>query len=656
MQPQNHKKITGFSDNSKSTVGFLKILCYTEKERACLLMIASPRRILTERAFRYSMRKTFQIDKKTKGLYEPGVRMEADGIRFTVTAPVGSQVSLLLYEKESKKLAAELPFSEHSGSLYSIKLLGLDWSAYLYNYKIQDQVQTDLFAHGITKSAESEETFGELHLEEFDWGKSKKPRIPYEQGIMYHLHVRNYTMHEKSGVAHRGTFLGLQEKIPYLKKLGVNQMILMPVYEFEEKEKAKEEPGKKGTPVKKVSDRYNYWGYKQGFYLAPKKNYAATENPVLELKNMVKAFHQHQMEVILEFYFSEETVLRDQIQILRYWMEEYQIDGFRIMGDTDLTRHLAGDPLFGDCKILSYYCGDLRESALQISQMAEMNDGFLNDMRRCLKGDEGMLEALAFRTRRNPSGYGIINYITGHDGFTLQDLVSYDQKHNEENGEQNRDGCQNNYSWNCGVEGDTRKRDITALRMKLKKNAMMMLLLSQGTPMILAGDEFGNSQNGNNNPYCLDNEVSWVDWGAYKRNQKFVSFVRSLIAFRKSEALLHRETEYSFADRKACGYPDLSYHSQKAWYGDFNYAKRQIGMLYCGNYVGEDHFLYVLYNLHPQSQELALPKLPEKMKWFRKIDTSLKDSVCVERKEIDKKEKMIEIPERTVVLLIGEQE
>ena len=137
---------------------------------------------------------------------------------------------------------------------------------------------------------------------------------------------------------------------------------------------------------------------------------------------MVKAFHEHQMEVILEFYFTRETVLREQIKILQYWMEEYQIDGFRIMGDTDLARHLAGDPLFSDCKILSCYCGEIDEEMLQRSQMAEMNDGFMNDCRRILKGDEGMLEALAYRTRRNPSGYGVINYITSHDGFTLQDL------------------------------------------------------------------------------------------------------------------------------------------------------------------------------------------------------------------------------------------
>ena len=603
------------------------------------------------------MRNRFKTEEKIKGFYEPGVRMEEDGVRFTVAVPERADVSLLLYEKESGEQAAELPFPKEgtAGRIRSIKGYGLDWQAYRYNYEIQGQIIQDPFARGLWEKKDGQIQC-ELDFTPYSWGKSKKPQISYEDGIMYHLHVRNYTMHEKSGVIHKGTFLGLQEKIPYLKKLGVNQVILMPVYEFDEQQKEERNAAEKGKPVKKAANQKNYWGYKDGYYFAPKRRYAATDCPSVEFKNMVKAFHEHGMEVILEFYFSGNTVIREQIRVLKYWMEEFQIDGFRIMGNTDLARHLAGDPLFAKCKILSYYCGDLNEQQLNDRNMAEMNDGFLNDMRRCLKGDEGMLDALAMRTRRKPSGYAVVNYITGHDGFTLQDLVSYDRKHNEENGEQNKDGCQCNYSWNCGVEGETRKRDVLFLRNKLKKNAMMMLLFSQGTPMLLAGDEFCNSQKGNNNPYCLDNEVSWVDWGVYKKNIRFVQFVKALIAFRKSEKLLRMEKEYSFMDRQACGYPDLSYHGSKAWYGDFGYTQRHLGMLYCGSYAREATFLYVIYNMHPQSQKQALPKLPEKMKWVKKIDTSLKDSIFSEPEELDKKEKMITIPERSIWLLTGEQE
>ena len=234
--------------------------------------------------------------------------------------------------------------------------------------------------------------------------------------------------------------------------------------------------------------------------------------------------------------------------------------------------------------------------------------------------------------------------------------MSYNKKHNEENGENNLDGSDWNYSWNCGAEGESRKRDILALRLRQRKNAMMLLLLSQGTPMILAGDEFGNSQNGNNNPYCLDNPVSWTDWGNCRKNQKFLQFVKDLIAFRKEEPMLHREKAYSFMDRQACGYPDLSYHGRKAWYGDFGCQERKLGMLYFCREEGKEKFLYVMYNLNSEEQELALPKLPGKIKWYKTVDTSLSETICNTGQEMESKEKMMTIPGRTIVILTGKEE
>ena len=599
------------------------------------------------------MKNSFKTDRIREDFFEPGVRKEADGIRFSVAAGSANSISLLLYEKEKGSLAAEIPFPVQQETVKTVKILGLDWTQYRYNYSINDRIMTDPYARGIWTDDDGNMQ-GEMDFTQFRWGKCKRPHISYNEGMMYHLHVRNYTMHEKSGVIHRGTFLGLQEKIPYMKKLGVNQIILMPVYEFceEEKESVKDQTGK---PARRTFAQKNFWGYKRGFYFAPRRKYAATDNPAAELKNMIKMFHKHEMEIIPEMYFPQDVPLREQIEVLKYWMEEYRVDGFRIMGETDLSQHLAQDPVFAGVKLISYYYGDQTKQTDKKTEqnLAEMNDGFLNDIRRILKGDEGMLEQMAFRIRRNPPSCAVINYITGHDGFTLQDLVSYDKKHNEENGENNLDGCQCNYSWNCGAEGESRKRNIMTLRTKMKKNAMILLLFSQGTPMLLAGDEFGNSQKGNNNPYCLDSPVSWVDWGSYRRNLNFTNFVRSLIAIRKSEKLLHREEEYSFMDQNGCGYPDLSYHGSRAWYGDFGYAQRTLGMLYCGSYVGEERFLYVMYNLHPQEQELALPKLPGKMKWHKRIDTSLKDSILEESELTEEKLKMIKIPARTIILLIG---
>ena len=203
--------------------------------------------------------------------------------------------------------------------------------------------------------------------------------------------------------------------------------------------------------------------------------------------------------------------------------------------------------------------------------VAECNDGFMIDVRRFLKGDEESLKAFAERMRRNPKGSGLINYIASHDGFTLCDLVSYEERHNEDNGEQNRDGRVQNYSWNCGEEGKSRKKKILELRNRQMKNAWCMLLLSAGTPMILAGDEFCNSQLGNNNPYCLDNEISWLDWKGYKSgNSEMFRFVKDLIAFRKKHKILHMGQELSMTDSLSCGFPGISYHSSSAWYGELD--------------------------------------------------------------------------------------
>lgn len=587
-----------------------------------------------------------------------GVCKESRGIRFTV-ASAEKDVSLILYDRESGKEAARfsLPAEPSEGRIRSIVIGGLDWRKYRYNYQIRDQIVQDPYATALTEMdgvCQCEMSFGV-----FSWGESKHPGISLEQGILYHLHVRNYTMQEGSGVRHRGTFRGLQEKLPYLKKLGVNQLLLMPVYEFEEDTN----PGllKKGKkdPIQPVVHK-NYWGYKSGFYFAPKRRYTAGEDPVREFKAMVRAYHEQGIEILLEFYFEAETPLQLQIDCLRHWVREYQVDGFRIMGNTELVRYLTQDDFFADTKILAPYLGEIAysEDAARVRCTAEIHDGFMNDVRRILKGDEGMLEAFVYRTRRNPKEYAAVNYIAGHDGFTLRDLVSYDRKHNEENGEQNNDGPKWNYSWNCGAEGETRKKDVLSLRARQQKNALMMLFFSQGTPMLLAGDEFGNSQRGNNNPYCLDNEVSWVDWTAAKKvqNRRQLDFVRSLIALRKSEKLFQRREEMVMSDTRACGYPDLSYHGSKAWYADYDYENRQIGMLYSRSYVKEDGFLYVCYNLHPEKQPLALPKLPEGYHWEIAIDTFQTESILEKPQKCKRNQKILEMPPRTIRVLYGKKD
>ena len=337
--------------------------------------------------------------------------------------------------------------------------------------------------------------------------------------------------------------------------------------------------------------RLNYWGYTKAFHFAPKRAYAATKDPVREFKDMVKTMHRLGIEVLMEFYFPEGCSPRYITECLQYWVQEYHVDGFHVRGVQGICNLMATDPLFADTKLLNIYfpVEEIygKKNLPKKRMVAECNDGFMIDVRRFLKGDEESLKAFAERMRRNPKGSGLINYIASHDGFTLCDLVSYEERHNEDNGEQNRDGRVQNYSWNCGEEGKSRKKKILELRNRQMKNAWCMLLLSAGTPMILAGDEFCNSQLGNNNPYCLDNEISWLDWKGYKSgNSEMFRFVKNLIAFRKKHKILHMGQELSMTDSLSCGFPGISYHSSSAWYGELDGQNRKIGVMYCGKYAG----------------------------------------------------------------------
>lgn len=600
-----------------------------------------------------------------------GVTEEEDGINFAVAASGSHEVKLVLYKKGSPCIIKEIPFPDGQliGDIYAMKVCGLLWSQYEYNYMSDGQIFQDPYARLIV----GREHFGEevsaeegdaircgFAFEPYDWMEDQNPRIPYQEIIAYQLHVRGFTRHNGSRVRHKGTFLGLQEKIPYLKDLGINQVKLMPSYEFDEIKKLHPQMSMSYELRETEIPRVNYWGYEPGNYFAPKKSYGATKDVVREFKDLVRTMHANGMEIIMEFYFPDQISPRLIMDCLTYWVADYHIDGFHILADQVLCNMLAKDPLLSRTKIMAVYFPTeelYREVPFpEYENLAECNDGFLVDIRRFLKGDEDQLNQFTYRIRRNPAGRGMINYITNHDGFTMMDLVSYDEKHNEANGEQNRDGSSHNYSWNCGVEGKSRKKKILDLRMKQIKNAFLLLLLSQGTPMLLAGDEIGNSQDGNNNPYCQDNELSWVDWNLNKKNLEILQFVKDAIAFRKRHKILHMPYELRVMDTVSCGYPDISYHGNRAWYGAFEHTNRQVGVMYCGFYAGEDIFLYAAYNMHWVEHEFALPHLPENLDWYTAIDTGKADgnSVYEEGSEplLDVQNIFTVLP-RTIVVLIG---
>lgn len=607
-----------------------------------------------------------------KGNYQRlGVTKEEDGINFAVAVAGSHEVKLVLYKKGSPHIAQEIPFpKEHLiGDILAIKVCGLRWSEYEYNYWSDGQIFQDPYAQLIV----GREHFGEavsledgdtircgFAFETYDWMEDTNPQIPYQEIISYQLHVRGFTRHNGSKVRHKGTFMGVQEKIPYLRELGINQVKLMPAYEFNEIKKLHAQMSMSYEMRQEEMPRVNYWGYEAGNYFAPKKSYGASKDVIREFKDLVRTMHANGMEVIMEFYFPNQINPRLIMDCLTFWVTNYHIDGFHILADQVLCNMLAKDPLLSRTKIMAVYFPTeefySEPPFPEYENLAECNDGFLIDIRRFLKGDEDQLNQFTYRIRRNPAGRGIINYITNHDGFTLMDLVSYDEKHNEANGEQNRDGSSYNYSWNCGVEGKSRKKKILDLRMKQIKNAFLLLLLSQGTPMLLAGDEIGNSQEGNNNPYCQDNEISWVDWNLNKKNQEILQFVKDVIAFRKRHKILHMPYELRVMDTVSCGYPDVSYHGSRAWYGAFEHTNRQVGVMYCGFYAGEDIFLYTAYNMHWVEHEFALPHLPENLDWYTAIDTGKSDGNCVYE---EGSEPLLEVQNiftvlpRTIVVLIG---
>lgn len=367
------------------------------------------------------------------------------------------------------------------------------------------------------------------------------------------------------------------------------------------------------------------------------------------------------MELILEFYFPEKTSPHLIMDCIRYWVSEYHIDGVHVNSQESVVQVLATDPHLSGIKIMSEYfpLSKIYEADYYPAErrLAEYHEDFLQKARRFLKGEEGMLSPMAECIRRNPKQQAVINYMAGHNGFTFQDMVSFDIKHNEANGEDNRDGCDYNYSCNYGEEGLEVSKGLKKLRRRQIRNAFLLLLLSQGVPAIYGGDEMGNSQQGNNNVWCQDNELSWIQWSRKKEDKRLTDFVREAILFRKRSAAFGRREEYRMRDYLSKGMPDLSYHGKKAWYGEFEHYNRQMGILYAGCYTGEET-CYVLYNMHMVEHELALPTLSCGERWHVKADTMREESVFYQDGEepLLEDQKMAKVPPRTIMILAGKRD
>ena len=635
-----------------------------------------------------------------------GVSVTSHGISIRAELYGRESNGILLYGREETK-PVRIDFTKEMkfGSTYHCMLSGVSPREYTYLFHEDGNPVMDFFA----KQLVGHRLFGEAHRkaagedslkacafvsEKFDWRGDKRPGTAYEDSVYYGMHVRGFTKDASSRIKEAGTFAGVQKKIPYLKRLGVTGIVLQPVYEFEECMKRKECRTVEELSKQQAADqgmRLNYWGYLPGYYLAPKNAYSYGEDAVAELKTLVRQLHKNNIEVILQFYFEPSMPTLWIRDILLYWAKNYHIDGFELLGAALPLEEIALESGLSDCKLwsssipyeeverarkarrlLRMPMGDLaeRKSSGADRRMAQRDEArgakqafpkeerylagvereYRNIVRRFLKGDGGVLAEFLRQQRNNPEGHGQINCLAAYNSLRLADVVSYERKNNEPNGEENRDGENENYSWNCGVEGETKKKHILALRMRLLKNALAMLFTAQGTPFLFMGDEYGKSADGNNNPWCQDNAVTWQKWALKKTEKELLAFTERMIALRREYAILRQKEPMRMMDYLSCGCPDLSYHGEEAWRTSMDYQTRHIGVMLCGKYCaadGKEEDLYIAYNMHWEPHEFALPK-PFQRRWELLLDTDTgEDGADTAKEDGAVKEPALENPVKT---------
>lgn len=611
-----------------------------------------------------------------------GVSRAADVVYFTFEGEKEQKCAIRLYTS-GKKIRIPVPDEYCIGALRSVGIKGLNWKKCNYNYEIDGKVMLDPHAHKVigrekwadqTRLIDSSQIRSGFDFTEYDWKNDRFPEIPREKMVMYKLNVRSFTMDAGAVGKRKGTFAGVIDKIPYLKELGVTTLELMPVYEFEELMPVEEngvdvtnwsQNAKEGLLLEKTKIekqfKVNCWGYIPGDYYAPKASYCSEGEPSVELKTLILELHKNHMECILEMYFDEKMNQNIVIEILRYWVINYHVDGFHLVGARLPADAMAQDLILRRTKLFAAgFDANLFEAKSNYPHLFVYNDDFLYASRKMLNRIDGNIVELLNQMKRQNAVLGFVNYLANNNGFTLADMFCYGQKHNESNGEGNRDGIEWNYSCNCGWEGATRKKNILEYRKKMMRNAITLVMLGQGVPLFMAGDEFGNSQNGNNNCYCQDNRVGWVNWKDLKRFQVYTGFVRDMIRFRKMHPILSSSKPMQMTDYASHGCPDLSYHGENAWMTTPNIYQQAIGILYCGAYAKkedgtEDDYIYVGMNFCIGTQYLALPRLPGKKKWYLAVNTADKDvPYCKDTKEIERGTQ-IAISSQSIVILVGKR-
>ena len=670
-----------------------------------------------------------------------GACVASNGVSFTINSHGATRCTLLLFKPQAPKPYARIPFpdSYRIGDTYSMLVYDIKPDEFEYAFSFdgpyepakgllfnEENVLLDPYSRAVTGQRKwGEKPEGGKDFEyrarvvksNFDWGNIKQLEQPFEDLVIYEIHVRGYTKDKSSGVSAPGTFAGLKDKIPYLKDLGINAVELMPIFEFDEMESARVVDG---------VQLYNYWGYNTVSFFAPNTSYAFNEehnHEGDELKSLIKALKENGIEVILDVVFNHTAegnemgpcfsfkgidnnvyymltpdahyynfsgcgnvmncnhpVMRNFIiDCLRHWAIEYRVDGFRFdlasilgrdqngapMANPPILESLAFDPVLSKMKLIAeaWDAGGLYQvgSFPSWNRWAEWNGRYRDDMRSFLKGDDGMAgnaitRITGSRDLYSPESRGhkaSVNFLTCHDGFTLYDLYSYNEKHNEKNGWNNTDGDNNGHSWNCGAEGETDDPNVNGLRRRLIKNAFAALLCSRGPAMFFAGDEFCNTQFGNNNAYCQDNIISWLDWSRLEEFKEIHDFVRHMIQFRKEHPILRKMTKPS-----SCQFPEISVHNGTPFNASTDYKTKLIGIMYAGRNEEdtEDDIVFYCMNAYWEPLVMQLPVLPNGKHWH--VDTNTNAEYFDGEDFTEKTELLgvntIRVPARTTIILVAE--
>ena len=529
----------------------------------------------------------------------------------------------------------------------------------------------------------------------FDWSKSRQLLTPTEDLIIYEMHVRGFTKDRTSGVKHPGTFDAIREKIPYLKDLGITAVELMPIFEFDEMLSHRDyygrglmdywgyntvcffapntsyastrEHNREGDELKAMIRTLHENGIE--VFLDVVFNHTAEGNeygPCFSFKGIDNNIYYMLTPEGYYYNFSgcgntlncNHPIVQQLItDCLRYWVTNYRIDGFRFdlasilgrnedgtpMSKPPLLQELAFDPILGNVKLIAeaWDAGGMYQvgSFPSWNRWMEWNGKYRDDMRSFLKGDNGRASAAARRITGSPDLYdpevrgfnASVNFLDCHDGFTLHDLYSYNEKHNEDNDWGGTDGADHNLSWNCGHEGETTDKEVQRLRDRMVKNAFACLMVSRGAPMFFMGDEFGNSQGGNNNAYCQDNNISWLNWDDLKTNKKLFEFFRFMIHFRMDHPAIRKHLEPA-----KLGFPETSFHGAVPWNPDFSDESHYIGIMFAGSpdRNQDDDVVYLAVNTYWEDVEISLPELPIDKKWYMAVDTYEKNPISKNPDEV----------------------